>query len=190
MRAWIVDQPGPIGGRPLRQVERSDPAAVPRSDSGTGHRPAGSAGPICTWRREIASRTDHGGRPPAMRSWASSTRSAPAAPASVLGSSRSGPGWGEPTAPVGIAAAVMRTSVLSPTFTGWDVDGGYAGFCCVDERFAYAVPEGLDPVATAPLLCAGIIGYRALLAAQVPPGGRLGIYRVRWKRPPDRPGGR
>ena len=64
----------------------------------------------------------------------------------------------------------------SPTFTGWDVDGGYADWCCVDERFAYALPDRLDAVEAAPLLCAGIIGYRALLAAEVPPGGRLGIY--------------
>ena len=65
---------------------------------------------------------------------------------------------------------------VAPTFTGWDVDGGYAEHCLVDERYAYRLPEGLDDVAAAPLLCAGIIGYRALLAADVRPGGRLGIY--------------
>jgi propanol-preferring alcohol dehydrogenase len=64
----------------------------------------------------------------------------------------------------------------SPTFTGWDVDGGYADACLVDERFAYALPEQVEDEQAAPLLCAGIIGYRALLAAAVPPGGRLGIY--------------
>ena len=61
---------------------------------------------------------------------------------------------------------------LAPTFTGWDVDGGYADFCLVDERFAYALPDGLDDEQAAPLLCAGIIGYRALRTAAVPPGGR------------------
>jgi propanol-preferring alcohol dehydrogenase len=65
---------------------------------------------------------------------------------------------------------------LSPTFTGWDVDGGYADFCIVDESFAYSLPDALDDIAAAPLLCAGIIGYRSLKAASVPPGGRLGIY--------------
>ena len=64
----------------------------------------------------------------------------------------------------------------APTFTGWDVDGGYAESCLVDERFAYALPDGLDDEQAAPLLCAGIIGYRALRTAAVPPGGRLGIY--------------
>src|SRR5262249_12794746 len=63
-----------------------------------------------------------------------------------------------------------------PTFTGWDVDGGYADVCLVDERFAYALPGNVSDEHAAPLLCAGIIGYRALRAAAVPPGGRLGIY--------------
>jgi alcohol dehydrogenase, propanol-preferring len=61
-------------------------------------------------------------------------------------------------------------------FTGWDVDGGYADACLVDERFAYRLPDTLDDEQAAPLLCAGIIGYRALRCAGVPPGGRLGIY--------------
>jgi propanol-preferring alcohol dehydrogenase len=65
---------------------------------------------------------------------------------------------------------------LDPLFTGWDVDGGYADACLVDDRFAYRLPDGLDDERAAPLLCAGIIGYRALRAAAVPPGGRLGIY--------------
>ncbi len=46
----------------------------------------------------------------------------------------------------------------------------------MSESFAYPVPEGTDPVTTAPLLCAGIIGYRALSRANLPPGGRLGVY--------------
>lgn len=65
---------------------------------------------------------------------------------------------------------------LSPTFTGWDVDGGYAEFAVADEAFCYAIPSGLDDEHAAPLLCAGIIGYRALRRAQLPHGGRLGIY--------------
>jgi propanol-preferring alcohol dehydrogenase len=64
----------------------------------------------------------------------------------------------------------------APRFTGWDVDGGYADACLVDERYAYRLPESLSDDAAAPLLCAGIIGYRALRCADVPPGGRLGIY--------------
>lgn len=61
-------------------------------------------------------------------------------------------------------------------FTGWDADGGYARFATVPEAFAYELPAGADPIAVAPLLCAGIIGYRALRRANLPPGGRLGLY--------------
>ncbi len=65
---------------------------------------------------------------------------------------------------------------LEPRFTGWDVDGGYAEWTVVPEDFAYALPE--EPAARdlAPLLCAGIIGYRAWLRSGVPAGGRLGIW--------------
>ncbi len=61
-------------------------------------------------------------------------------------------------------------------YTGWDADGGFAEFATVPEAFAYPLPADADPTAMAPLLCAGIIGYRALCRANVPPGGRLGIY--------------
>ncbi|HVS69097.1 MAG TPA: zinc-dependent alcohol dehydrogenase family protein [Mycobacteriales bacterium] len=64
----------------------------------------------------------------------------------------------------------------APTFTGWDADGGYAEYAVVDERYAYRLPPGFDDVTAAPLLCAGIIGYRALKLASLPAGGRLGIY--------------
>ena len=65
---------------------------------------------------------------------------------------------------------------LRATFTGWDRDGGYAESTVVDERFAYRLPESLSDDQVSPLLCAGIIGYRALKRAALPPGGRLGLY--------------
>jgi propanol-preferring alcohol dehydrogenase len=61
-------------------------------------------------------------------------------------------------------------------FTGWDRDGGYAELTIADERFVYQLPDGLSDEQAAPLLCAGIIGYRALKVAQVPLGGRLGLF--------------
>jgi len=61
-------------------------------------------------------------------------------------------------------------------YTGWDADGGYADFTCVPADFAHRLPDGYTPSELAPLLCAGIIGYRSLLRAQLPPGGRLGLY--------------
>jgi len=65
---------------------------------------------------------------------------------------------------------------LQASFTGWDIDGGYAEAIVVDERFAYRLPEGLSDEQAAPLLCAGIIGYRALRSTNLPHGGRLGLY--------------
>src|SRR5262249_21744037 len=61
-------------------------------------------------------------------------------------------------------------------YTGWDADGGYAEYAVVPADFAYRLPDGYPDAELAPLLCAGIIGYRALLRADLPAGGRLGIY--------------
>jgi propanol-preferring alcohol dehydrogenase len=61
-------------------------------------------------------------------------------------------------------------------FTGWHADGGFADYAVVPEAFAYRIPPVFSDAAAAPLLCAGIIGYRALKRSEVPPGGRLGIY--------------
>jgi propanol-preferring alcohol dehydrogenase len=65
---------------------------------------------------------------------------------------------------------------VEPRFTGWDADGGYADYAVVDEDYAYALPDAFDDEHAAPLLCAGIIGYRSLRRANLPSGGRLGIY--------------
>jgi len=61
-------------------------------------------------------------------------------------------------------------------YTGWDVDGGYAEYTTVPAAFAYRLPADVADVELAPLLCAGIIGYRALLRASLPEHGRLGLY--------------
>ncbi len=61
-------------------------------------------------------------------------------------------------------------------YTGYHEHGGYAELAVVREDFAYPIPDGFDDLQAAPLLCAGIIGYRALQRADVPPGGRLALY--------------
>lgn len=61
-------------------------------------------------------------------------------------------------------------------FTGYHADGGYAGLAVVPEEFAYELPDSLDDAVAAPLLCAGIIGYRALARSDVPRNGRLALY--------------
>jgi len=60
-------------------------------------------------------------------------------------------------------------------FTGWTVDGGYADAVVVPEAFAVRLPDRLDDLAAAPLLCAGVIGYRALRRAEVQPGERVAL---------------
>ncbi len=174
MKAWIVDRPGPIDGHPLRQVEREDPVpsrgqvrvqvltcGVCRTDL---HLAEGDLRPrrhAVTPGHEVVGVVDQVGL--------GCTR--------LRAGDRVGVPWlGGTDGSCRYCRRGDENLCTSPTFTGWDVDGGYAEWCCVDERFAYALPERLDPVEAAPLLCAGIIGYRALLAAEVPPGGRLGIY--------------
>ncbi|MBX3220602.1 MAG: zinc-dependent alcohol dehydrogenase family protein [Labilithrix sp.] len=61
-------------------------------------------------------------------------------------------------------------------FTGWDVDGGYATRAIVKAAFAFAAPTGFGAIEAAPLLCGGVIGYRALARAGVRPGMRVGLY--------------
>lgn len=61
-------------------------------------------------------------------------------------------------------------------YTGWDFDGGYAEYLTVPAAFAHRLPDGYSDAELAPLLCAGIIGYRALKRAELPEGGRLGLY--------------
>src|SRR5580692_198748 len=63
-----------------------------------------------------------------------------------------------------------------PTFTGYTVDGGYAECTVAPEDFVYAIPEGFADEQAAPLLCAGIIGFRCLRLSGIKPGGRLGFY--------------
>ena len=61
-------------------------------------------------------------------------------------------------------------------FTGWDVDGAYATSALVEADHAIRLPAGVDDQALAPLLCGGVIGYRALRLSGIEPGGRLGLY--------------
>jgi propanol-preferring alcohol dehydrogenase len=64
----------------------------------------------------------------------------------------------------------------TPTFTGYHVDGGYTEYATVPEHFAYPIPSVFTDEEAAPLLCAGIIGYRALRLSGIQPGQRLGMY--------------
>lgn len=64
----------------------------------------------------------------------------------------------------------------APTFTGYSVNGGYAEYALVRSDFAFPLPDSLDDLHAAPLLCAGIIGFRSLRVAGVEPGDRVGLF--------------
>ncbi len=74
------------------------------------------------------------------------------------------------------ACGTRRTCACLRQFTGWDADGGFAEAAVVNEAYAYRIPEVFSDQLAAPLLCAGIIGFRALRRARLPEGGRLGIW--------------
>lgn len=65
---------------------------------------------------------------------------------------------------------------IAPRFTGWTEPGGYAEALCAPEDFVYRLPDSLAAAVAAPMLCAGIIGYRALVRSRIRPGQALGLY--------------
>jgi propanol-preferring alcohol dehydrogenase len=65
---------------------------------------------------------------------------------------------------------------ISPQFTGYSVNGGYAEYLTAPDKFIYPVPDGIDSREAAPFLCAGIIGYRSLRRSDIQPGQPLGLY--------------
>jgi propanol-preferring alcohol dehydrogenase len=174
MKAWVVQQPGPIDDGPLAFVERPapEPAAgelrvrvavcgVCRTDLHLAEGDLPPHGPEVVPGHEIVGVVD---------------RLGPGASRFALGE-RVGIAWLRRTC--GTCRFCLRGDenlCVDPRFTGWDADGGYADYAVVDERYAYRLPDGFDDEHVAPLLCAGIIGFRALRRAAVPPGGRLGIY--------------
>jgi alcohol dehydrogenase, propanol-preferring len=76
----------------------------------------------------------------------------------------------------GFCASGSENLCDASLYTGYHADGGYAEMAVVKEAYAYRIPDAFSDVAAAPLLCAGIIGYRALRRSEAPAGGRLGLY--------------
>ena len=174
MRAWTIQQPGSVDSRPLRWVVKPDP----RPGIGQVRLRVLTCG-VCRTDLHLAEGDLTPRRPgvvPGHEVVGLVEEVGPETSRFRIGD-RVGVAWlGGTDGTCRFCRRGQENLCVTPTFTGWDVDGGYAEYCVVDEGYAYRVPEGLDDVAAAPLLCAGIIGYRALLAADVRPGGRLGIY--------------
>jgi alcohol dehydrogenase, propanol-preferring len=76
----------------------------------------------------------------------------------------------------GFCAAQRENLCEAAQFTGYHAHGGYAEYAVVPEDYAYAIPDAFSDSDAAPLLCAGIIGYRALQRSNLPPGGRLALF--------------
>jgi alcohol dehydrogenase, propanol-preferring len=174
VRAWEVSHPAPVDERPLRLVDRPTP------EPGPGQvRVRVSVCGVCRTDLHLAEGDLPVHRPqvvPGHEVVGLVDRRGPGADRFAMGD-RVGVAWLATTC--GVCRFCRRGAEnLCPqaTFTGWDHDGGYAEATVVDERFAYRLPETLTDEQAAPLLCAGIIGYRALRLTGLPHGGRLGIY--------------
>jgi alcohol dehydrogenase, propanol-preferring len=174
VQAWVVASPAPVDAGPLRWQERDLPEPGPAQV-----RVRVVCCGVCRTDLHLA----EGDLPPRRPAVTPGHEVVGLVDASGEGASRFAVGERIGVAWLGATDGSCRfcrrgdeNLCTSPLFTGWDVDGGYADACLVDERFAYRLPDAVDDEQAAPLLCAGIIGYRALRCADVPPGGRLGIY--------------
>ncbi len=174
MTAWVVHQPGPVEGGPLRRVTmpvpqpgpgeilvRVEVCAVCRTDLHLAEGDLEPRAPDTVPGHEVVGRVV-------------------AAADDVAGfehGQRAGIAWLRWTC--GRCRYCRRGDEnLCPSsrYTGWDAHGGYAEYAVVPAAYAYRLPDGYPDEQLAPLLCAGIIGYRALRRASLPSGGRLGVY--------------
>jgi len=174
MKAWAVDRPGPVDASPLVRIDKAVPEPGPRqvlvrvrvcgvcrTDLHLTEGDLAPRRPLVTPGHEVVGSVEQLG--------AGCTR--------WHEGDRIGVPWlGHTCGICRFCLSGRENLCLDPRFTGWDLDGGYAPYAVVDEAYAYALPEEFGDEEAAPLLCAGIIGYRALLRANLPEGGRLGIY--------------
>lgn len=174
MHAWVVETPGPIDTGPLRGLELADP------EPGPGEvRIRVTACGVCRTDLHLAEGDLLPRRPrtvPGHEIVGVVDERGPGAVRFAVGD-RIGIAWLRATCGRCRWCRTGRENLCpDAAFTGWDADGGYAEYAVVSEAYAYRLPAALDDVTAAPLLCAGIVGYRALRRAELPPGGRLGIY--------------
>ena len=179
MRAWRVRRPGPMDTGPLEQVTSEVPRPEP-SELLVAVRACGvcrtdlhvTEGDLPVHRERVTPGHEVVGEVVQVGS-----EVATAAGDGFAVGDRVGIAWLRHTC--GVCKYCRRGNEnLCPKsrYTGWDADGGYAEFATVPAAFAHHLPSGYSDSELAPLLCAGIIGYRSLLRAELPSGGRLGIY--------------
>jgi propanol-preferring alcohol dehydrogenase len=174
MRAQVVRAPRPAEQAPLSCVERDVPEPGPgqflvrvevcgvcRTDLHLAEGDLVPRRPEVVPGHEVVGRVAALG--PGVRGWREGDRAGLAWLARSCGRCR-------------FCARGAENLCLAPRFTGWDTDGGYADYALAQAEFAYALPESLDAESLAPLLCAGIIGWRAYVRSGVQPRGRLGLF--------------
>jgi propanol-preferring alcohol dehydrogenase len=174
VRAWAVDRPGPIDHHPLVRVElavpepgpgqirvRVDACGVCRTDLHLAEGDLAPKRPLVVPGHEIVGVVETAG--PSATRFATGDRVGVPWLAHTCGTCR-------------YCRRGDENLCAFPEFTGWDREGGYADYAVTDEDYAYLLPPVFTAEEAAPLLCAGIIGFRALRQAQLPEGGRLGLY--------------
>jgi alcohol dehydrogenase, propanol-preferring len=176
MRAWVVHEPGPAGGSPgpLRLVERAEPepgigellirvlcCGVCRTDLHLAEGDLPPRRPEVTPGHEVVGEVVTAG--PGTTQFRPGDRVGVAWLAGTDGSCR-------------YCRRGRENLCPASTYTGWDIPGGYAEYLVAADAYVHALPSGFSDAELAPLLCAGIIGYRALARADLPPGGVLGLW--------------
>jgi len=171
---WVVAAPGPIGSGPLRRCELPDP--VPAADELLVRVLACG---VCRTDLHVAEGDLPVHRPrvvPGHEVVGEVVGAGPGVAGFAVGE-RVGVAWLRRTCGECRFCRAGRENLCPGScYTGWDADGGYAELTTVPAAFAHRLPGGYDDETLAPLLCAGIIGYRAWRLAGVPAGGLLGIY--------------
>ncbi|MEU4286695.1 zinc-dependent alcohol dehydrogenase family protein [Kribbella sp. NPDC026596] len=174
MDVWAVERPGPIDDGPLRRVRRT----VPEPGSGEVLVKVEVCG-ICRTDLHLCEGDLEPRRPGVVpgHQVVGAVVDRGSGEDRFANGDRVGIAWLRGTCGVcEFCRAGAENLCPRSTYTGWDADGGFAEYAVVPQDYAYALPTDRPAEELAPFLCAGIIGYRSLLRANLPPGGRLGIY--------------
>jgi propanol-preferring alcohol dehydrogenase len=174
VRAVVVAEPGPIETGPLALVDAAVPSQAPGE---LLIRVAACA--VCRTDLQIAEGDLPVHQPRVIPGHQAVGRVEAVAPGVAGWSVGDAVGVGWLASACGeCAACLAERENLCPDarFTGWDRDGGYAGWLTARADFALRLPAGLEAVDAAPLLCGGVIGYRSLRVSGIEAGGRLGLY--------------
>jgi propanol-preferring alcohol dehydrogenase len=174
MKAWILESPAPVERRPLASAEVPAPEPGPAEVLIRVH----VCGVCRTDLHVVEGELPPRKRPviPGHQVVGSVVRAGPQANRFLPGA-RVGVAWLHRTCGVCEHCRSGRENLCdNASFTGYTVDGGYAEFLVAPESFVYPIPEGFSDLAAAPLLCAGIIGFRSLRLSGIEKGGALGLY--------------